>query len=153
MLRDIPIDLTAIEARAVEVSPRLDNEGAPRIDPEGRAQYTVALAVTVTVAGRRTFEALHVTVPAQDDGSAPLVGVPAYSPVTMTGFRARPWSMEGRSGIALAAESITEAMPGAPSAAPYAPAPAATSTSPGAPASAATSSGSSAGARTTKEAS
>jgi len=106
MLRDIPVDTSLIEARVVTVTSRLDNDGNQRTDSDGRPTFSVQLAAIITRGDSTSFEAITVTVAAGADGKAPLQNVPAYTPVTLQGLRARPWQMESRSGIAFSADAI-----------------------------------------------
>lgn len=98
-MRRIPVDTSKTRFLAGgESRPQTDEAGSPRLDGDGRPLISFPIVALTEGVGAET---LTVRVPGP---------VPAISPlaeVTVTDLVARPWSMNGRSGVSFSASSVT----------------------------------------------
>ena len=79
------------------VAPVVMPDGQAKTDRAGRPLFSIPLLV---VADGSTGETVTVKVPGPVSQLAPM------TPVRLTGLVARAWSFDGRSGVALTAESV-----------------------------------------------
>jgi hypothetical protein len=77
-----------------------DDSGAVRNNPEGRPLFLVPVVVVAEDTGAETFT---VRVP------GPIAALPVMTEVKVGTLSARPWNMNGRSGVSFSADSITPA--------------------------------------------
>lgn len=100
-MRNIPVDtgkLTTVVGGAI--APATTPDGSPRTDRQGRALYNVPVIVLVDDGAADT---MTVRIP------GPVPQVAALTPVRIVGLIARPWQMEGRSGVSFSAEALQPA--------------------------------------------
>lgn len=100
-MRTIPVDcskLTLLVAGAIQ--PATTQDGSPRRDGAGRPLFTVPVIVMVEGGNADT---LTVRV------AGPVPQVPPLTPVKFSNLVARPWAMDGRSGVSYSADGIAPA--------------------------------------------
>lgn len=97
-MKSIPVDtrsITTLVGGAIQ--PAVGPDGAQRRDKSGRPLFQVPVVVVSESASADTFT---VRLP------GPVVQVQPLTPVTFVGLVARPWTMEGRSGVSFSAEAM-----------------------------------------------
>jgi len=99
-MKIIPVDTSRMTIHTIgAVAPVVSPDGQPKTDRAGRPLFSIPLLV---VADGCVGETVTVKVP------GPVSQLAAMTPVRLTGLVARAWSFDGRSGIALTAESISQ---------------------------------------------
>ena len=107
-LKNLPLDASRLGAAlCVSVQPKTDLEGVAKVDRDGVATWTVAVAMQPP-GGRASL--IEVAVPGEPVGLG--MGVPVQF-VNLEGFF---WEMNGRSGVSFRADAVVPAEPGAPAA-------------------------------------
>ncbi len=97
-MKTIPVDCTKLSLLvAGPIQPATAPDGTPRRDRAGRPLYNVPVVV---MAEGGNADTMTVRVP------GPVPQLPPLTPVRLTGLVARPWAMEGRSGVSFAAEAV-----------------------------------------------
>ena len=97
-MKTIPVDctnLTLLVGGTIQAATTPD--GSQRRNPAGQPLYNIPVVVVVDGGNADT---LTVRVP------GPVAQVPPLTPIRLVGLTARPWSMDGRSGVSFTAESI-----------------------------------------------
>lgn len=97
-MRTIPVDtrgMTTLVGGAIQ--PANGNDGNQRRDQNGRPLFQVPVVIVSESANADT---VTVRVP------GPVAQLPPLTPVSFVGLIARPWSMEGRSGVSFSAEAM-----------------------------------------------
>ena len=97
-MRTIPVDtksITTLVGGPIQAATSPD--GSQRRDKSGRPLFQVPVIIVSEVASADT---VVVRVP------GPVAQVAPLTPVTFVGLVARPWSMEGRSGVSFSAEAM-----------------------------------------------
>lgn len=97
-MKTIPVDtksITMLVGGVIQAATSPD--GSPKRDKSGRPLFQVPIVVVSEAANADTFV---VRVP------GPIAQVAPLMPVNFHGLVARPWSMEGRSGVSFSAESM-----------------------------------------------
>jgi len=100
-MRNIPVDtarLTTLVGGAIEAATTPD--GTPRRNRAGQVLFNVPLVVVIENASADT---LVVRIP------GPVPQVPPLTPVRLVELVARPWTMDGRSGVSFTAEGLQPA--------------------------------------------
>ncbi len=97
-MKFIPVDTSRITIHTIgAVAPVMTPDGQAKTDRAGRPLFSVPLLV---VADGATGETVTVKVPGPVSQLAPM------TPVRLNGLVARSWAFDGRSGVALTADSI-----------------------------------------------
>lgn len=96
-MRFIPVDQTSLDLAALQVEPKLDQDGSQKQNRDGLRQWSVVVLVQ-TAEG--TPEVIKVTVPGKQPEVAPM------TPVAFTNLRAIAWEAGGRSGVAFSADGV-----------------------------------------------
>jgi len=111
-LKSIPVEVGKLgPALCVAVAPKVDLEGVQRVDRDGVATWSVAVAL-VPQDGRAAL--IEVAVPGEPQNLTPGM------PVSFVGLSAFFWEISGRAGISFRADRVVPAL--APIAAAAAPA-------------------------------
>ena len=98
-MKYIPVDTSKLTIHTIgAVAPVLTPDGQAKKDRAGRALFSVPLLV---VGDGATGETVTVKVP------GPVAQLAPMTAVRLSNLVARAWAFEGRSGVALTAESIT----------------------------------------------
>lgn len=106
----IPVDQSALTFHVVSVGPHLDDNKQQKVTDEGVPVWSI--------------QCLHMPEQVGDyvpKGQVEAVRVPArtepkvdkFSEVKFVNLVARPWSMNGRSGVSLSADAVADAKTGA----------------------------------------
>lgn len=97
-MKFIPVDTSRLTVHTIgAIAPVVTPDGQAKTDRSGRPLFSIPLLV---VADGSTGETVTVKVPGPVSQLAPM------TPVRLTGLVARAWSFDGRSGVALSAESV-----------------------------------------------
>lgn len=97
-MKTIPVDtrsITTLVGGAIQ--PATGPDGVQRRDKSGRPLFQVPVVVVSETASADTF---MVRLP------GPVAQMQPLTPVTFVGLVARPWTMEGRSGVSFSAEAM-----------------------------------------------
>ena len=103
-MNSIPVDtsrITTLVGGAIE--PALTPSGTQRQSRDGKPLFNVPVVALIEGDNPDTFT---VRVP------GPVVQIPQLTPVRLIGLVARPWQMEGRSGVSFSASAIQPVQPG-----------------------------------------
>lgn len=97
-MKSIPVDTRAVTTLVGgAIQPATGPDGTQRRDKNGRPLFQVPVII---VSDSASADTLTVRVP------GPVAQVQPLTPVTFVGLVARPWTMEGRSGVAFSAEAM-----------------------------------------------
>lgn len=97
-MRNIPVDITNLTTLVGgAIQPATNQDGTQKRDGGGRPLFTVPVVI---VADSGNAETINVRLP------GPVPQVAQLTPVRFVKLVARPWSMEGRSGVSYLADSF-----------------------------------------------
>lgn len=97
-MRTIPVDTNAMTLLIGGViQPATNSDGTQRLNAAGKALFQVPVVVVTDGANADT---IVVRVP------GPVAHIEPLTPVKFVGLVARPWSIDGRSGVAFAANAL-----------------------------------------------
>ena len=100
-MKTIPVDCAVLTTLVGgEIQPATTPDGSQRRNAAGQPLFSVPVVAVVQGGEPSTFVA---RVP------GPVPQIPALTPIRLIGLVARPWSMDGRSGVSFSAESVQPA--------------------------------------------
>lgn len=110
-MRNFPLDPARVGTfQVVEIAAKSDGDGGQKTNRDGIPQWTVQVLnkPAPTAEGFQPKAGLEeVTITASQEPKASPLSV-----VTFAGLVARPWDMNGRSGVALSADAVQPARQG-----------------------------------------